>query len=221
MRICITFFIFTLSFENLPIEDAEYQTNPWTHHPIYSIMTVGNNIFTRKSRSALLWINIINICMFSAIFYNHIGYGGESANIFLFGVYACVVSWGATYIHGYFLRKYYLNKYFFVKTGDEHYDDDAQRNLFIFYFFTFLWMWGGYTIFIWQMQFLHAELDGQLSNYWAASFFIALALDWILFDMMAVCLCYSRAFQRFFKWKGYLYDEEICHWTYKNQKKQL
>jgi len=100
-------------------------------------------------------------------------------------------------------------------------EDKAQRNLFIFYFFTFLWMWGGNVLFIWQMFSLHAELGTTESNYWVASFFIAVGLDWIIFDPLACLAASVPAFAGFFKWKGYIYDDSVCHYAYKHQKKVL
>jgi len=91
--------------------------------------------------------------------------------------------------------------------------------LFIFYFYVFLWMWGGNAIFIWQMSYLHGEINSSLSNDWTASFFIALGLDWLIFDVICALLAHFDFFRTFLVYKGYIYDAEVCHWSYKNQKK--
>jgi hypothetical protein len=222
--ITVIYFVVTLYLDESPIEDAHYKTNPWSHHPLYSIFKISNNFFTAKSRTSLLWINLINICLFSAVFYAQM-WVGNMADIFLFGLYACLIGIGCTYIHGFFLRLYYENKKLSIAAAAEKdqevYEDRAQRYLFIFYFWTFLWMWGGNVLFVWQMFALHAEQSSTTSNWWVLSFFIAVALDWVIFDPICCVLASIPAFRKFFQWKGYIYDEEVCHWSYKHQKKVL
>jgi len=64
------------------------------------------------------------------------------------------------------------------------------------------------------MSMLHAEISNTNSNYWVASFFIALALDWGVLDIIAVFIANIGFFQEIFKWKGYIYDKDVCHFTY-------
>ena len=159
--------------------------------------------------------------MFTSIFYSQLGFNGNMVNIFLFGLYGCLCSIGATYIHGIFLRFYYVDKAKFIDTDDEKFENNAQKNLFLFYFWTFLWFWGGNTIFIWQMSYLYSINEYTLQNYWAASFFIAVGLEWLIFDPICAILAGVPALRGIFKLKGYIYDKEVCHHAYKKQKKAL
>jgi len=49
LGIMMLFFIITLSMDPKPMStEVPFHEDPWTHHPIISILKVGNEIFTRK-----------------------------------------------------------------------------------------------------------------------------------------------------------------------------
>ena len=146
--------------------------------------------------------------MFTAVLYSHVGLNGNNANILLFGLYGCLAGIVATYIHGFFLRLHYIDKAKFIDTDDEKNEDGAQRNLFIFYFWTFLWFLAGNTIFIWQMSLLYSDSTYSAQLNWVYSFLIAIGLDWLIFDPICVLLAGIPMFRSIFKWKGYIYERE-------------
>jgi len=174
-----------------------------------------------------------NICLFTSLFYavtpNPVG---NMANVFLFGLYGNLISTGVTYCHGFCLRRYYMGQKDAIDSYDKQLKEDeepkfneakdvieqkAKTWLYIFYTFTFLWFWGGSVLFIWNMMSCHGEISKTLSNYWVASYFTALLLDWLIFDPIVALLCKIQVIQDFCKYKGYIYDDEVCHDSYIHQ----
>jgi len=62
--------------------------------------------------------------MFTAIFAVNLGYT-NMANIFLVALYGVLCGIGTTYIHGFFLRKFYLAKKKYAETEEEKWDSNA------------------------------------------------------------------------------------------------
>jgi carbonic anhydrase len=215
--ILLLYFIFTLSMDVKPITDYDYKENGWTHHPIYSIYKVGNDIFTRKSRASLLLVSIINMCMWNSVWYR-IAYNNGTAsnpvNIITFALASIPIGWFFYYWFGFMLRKYYLEKLKFIESNNESHDNRAQFYIFIFYFMVFVAIWVGFGITVWNMNELKSYIDATPSNYWVASLFVAMGLEWFVFDMITAGLAASsKGLRDFFRWKGFVYDD-LCHKTY-------
>jgi len=110
--------------DETPIETEmeKFHTSPWTNHPFVSVWTVGNNVFTKKTRCSIVWIQCINWCLFAAVFYASVWTNGSMGDLFLFGLYANLISGGIAFFHGILLRLYYINKKIFTETNKE--EDD-------------------------------------------------------------------------------------------------
>jgi len=78
--VAISYFMFTLAFEEIPYE-KDYALDHWSHHPLYSIFKIRNNLFTGKSRMTLLWMNIITIGFTASILWNNVFTEGGFGNI--------------------------------------------------------------------------------------------------------------------------------------------
>jgi len=64
------------------------------------------------------------------------------------------------------------------------------------------------------MNELKSYIDPTPSNYWVASLFVSLGIEWLFFDIITAALAAkSRGCRDFFKWKGFIYDD-LCHKTY-------
>ena len=185
-------------------------------------------------------MNLLNIGIITAAFVaNDAKIGDDNkiteSDVILYGLAGSLLGGIFTYIWGFFLRKYYVSKYGAFRHDThglnenqsdrvDHYLNQANYYLYIFYFLTFVWAWGGGWLFIWQMSYINPmnkigvtdQSNRDRSLYWMASFFIAVGFDWIAFDLiLAVMAVKIKLVKNIVKWKGYLYDEEICHSTYR------
>jgi len=220
-----------------PIRDSEYKESVLTIHPLYSLGKVSNEIFTRRTRFTVLWMNATNNAIITSIMAanNKVIKGNNEgivgADLFTYALVGSACGGAFTYIWGFFLRKYYVAKWRLWKEktkegGDaakiEKHEEDANFWLYFFYFLAFAWMWGGNLIFVWQMNYINPidrigvpgmqNLD--MSVRWMATFFISLGIDWFVLDVIHVILAFILPFYRhILKWRGYMYDK-ICHETY-------
>ena len=164
----------------------------------------------------------------------------KSSEMVTYGLAASLSAGIVTYIWGFFLRKYYINKYAAFRNNTEslhqelskrvdYYLNQANYYLYMFYFMTFIWAWVGGLLWIWQMNKINpmnkigvtSQSNKDRSLRWMGSFFIAVGFDWLVFDLLLAFLATKiRAVKDLLKWKGYLYDEEICHSTYRMQAKR-
>jgi len=224
--ITIVFFSVTLTLEDDPILDNDYHTEAWTHHPLYSIFQVGNNIFTAKSRASLVWINLISMCLITSILYGNTCTKDctdveDNLDVIYFAFLGIAGSIIVTYLHGALLRLYYINKAKAIELEDQKFEERAQFFLAVFYFLLFLWVTIGNGLFVWQMSALTSLTENTLQHYWLGTFFIAVCIDWIVIDTLCVALANFPLFRNIFKWKGLIYDAEVCHYAFKTQKKAL
>ena len=205
---------------------------------MYSLAKVSNDIFTRRTRFTVVWMNLTNNAIITAIFaannkkLRDSTDGIVGVDIFLYGLVGSVCGGFFTYIWGFMLRKFYNHKYRLLKEKSkgeesdankvEKHEEDANFYLYFFYFLAFAWMWGGNLIFIWQMNQINpidrinvkGMQNQEMSNMWVATFFISIGIDWLVLDPLHVLLAYILPFWRHIaKWKGFFYDK-ICHETW-------
>jgi hypothetical protein len=223
---------------NKPIRDPEYKETPLTIHPIYSLVKVSNEIFTRRTRFTVVWMNFTNNAIITSIFAANnkkikgVNDGIVGSDIFTYALVGSVCGGLFTYIWGFLLRRFYISKHRFLtekskgEASDankvEKHEEDANFYLYFFYFITFAWMWGGNLIFVWQMNHINPidriNVPGmqnlQMSVRWMASFFVSIGLDWFVLDVIHVILAFILPFWRnIVKWKGFMYDK-LCHETW-------
>jgi len=212
----VGWFIVNLSMSEKPIKDSEYQESTWTNHPFYSLYHVGNEIFTNKTRMGLLLGTITIHALFSSVWYRrtHEENRTRGSNIIVYAVYSMLVNWAFVFLVGSMLRSYYLAKHQYYKTKDEGWQQRSQNRIFGFYFCCFLCAVVLWPFTVWNMGELHPEKNDEASNYWVASFFVGLALEFLIVDPI-VCLLakFITPLRNLIKHRGYMYDN-ICHETY-------
>lgn len=207
-------FIINLILGDKPIKDTEYQENTWTHHPFVSIYTVGSELFSRKQRMSLLLVTITVHALFSSVWYRIADNKTRGSNLIVFAIYSMLINWAVTTIIGLILRGYTIAKNQFYKTREEAWDQRAQNRIFAFYFSIFIIIVVGWPFTVWNMGELHAEIDSKPSDYWVASFFIGLGLEFLIVDPIICLLAKKVGFIRdLLRFKGYFYDN-LTHETY-------
>lgn len=222
----VIFFLFTLIMDEKPMNNIDYVENTWTHHPIYSIATVGNDIFTRKSRCASVLVQIINQFVWNGVFYAASYQPGSvptAGQLIINPAIAMAIGWGVLYFIGLFLRTYYLKKSQFMESeasNREELNDSAQFYIYIYYFFVFVLVSVGFSFTISSLDQVQSYNNPATANFWVGSVFIGLAYDWLILDPI-VCILGSSAsaVKSLLKWKGYFYDD-VCHKTYLNALKR-
>jgi carbonic anhydrase len=212
--IIVFWFIINLMLSEKPIKDSEYQENVWTNHPLYSIRHVGNDLFTRKTRMALLLGTLTIHALFTSVWYRRTDDPLRKSNIIVYAVYSMLIDWAFIYIIGSMLRGYYVAKHQYYKTREEAWEQKSQNRIFAFYFSIFLCAVVLWPFCVWNMSELHPEKDDRASNYWVASFFIGLGLEFLIVDPLVCLLAKSiTPLRNLMKHRGYFYDN-ICHETY-------
>jgi len=214
--IIVLWFIVNLILGEKPIKDPDYQENTWTHHPFVSIYTVGNDLFSRKQRMSLLLVTITTHALFSSVWYRDSNDRTRKSNIIVYAIYSMLVNWAVTFIVGTMLRGYAVAKNQFLKTKEEAWEQKAQNRLFAFYFSLFVIVVVGWPFTVWNMSELHPEIDPKPSDYWVASFFVGLGLEFLIINPI-ICLLAKKVefIKNLIRHKGYFYDN-ICHETYIN-----
>lgn len=212
--IIVFWFIINLMLSEKPIKDSEYQENVWTNHPLYSLYHVGNDLFTRKTRMALLLGTLTIHALFSSVWYRRTDDPLRKSNIIVYAVYSMLIDWAFIYIIGSMLRAYYVAKHQYYKTREEAWEQRSQNRIFLFYFCIFLCAVVLWPFCVWNMSELHPEKDDRASNYWVASFFIGLGLEFLIVDPLVCLLAKSiTPLRNLMKHRGYFYDN-LCHETY-------
>lgn len=214
--IIVGWFIVNLTLSEKPIKDTEYQETVWTNHPFYSLYHIGNDLFTRKTRMSLVLGTITIHALFSSVWYRRTSEENRTrgSNIIVYAVYSMLVDWAFIFIIGSMLRGYYIAKHQYYKTKEEAWQQKSQNRLFAFYFCIFLLACVLWPFCVWNMGELHPEKDDEASNYWVASFFVGLALEWLVADVIICLLAKSiTPLRNLIKHRGYMYDN-ICHETY-------
>jgi len=212
--IIVFWFIINLMLSEKPIKDSEYQENTWTNHPLYSIYHYGNDLHTRKTRMALLLGTLTIHALFSSVWYRRTDDPLRKSNIIVYAVYSMLIDWAFIFIIGSMLRGYYVAKHQYYKTREEAWQQKSQNRIFGFYFCIFLCAVVLWPFCVWNMSELHPEKDDRASNYWVASFFIGLALEFLIVDPLVCILAKSiTPLRNLIKHRGYFYDN-LCHETY-------
>jgi len=212
--ITLFWFIFNLVMGDKPIKDADYHENVWTHHPLISVYTVGNEIFSRKQRLSLLLATITVHALFTSTWYRRSEHKTRDSNLIVFAVYSMLINWVITAMIGAMLRGYTKAKNQYYKTREDAWDQKAQNRLFAFYFSIFIVIVVGWPFTVWNMGELHPEIDNKPSDFWVASFFIGLGLELLIADPIVCFLGKKIAFvKHYMRIKGYFYDN-LTHDTY-------
>ena len=138
------------------------------------------------------------------------------SDIIVYAIYSMLISWAYTYMLGNILRGYYTAKYHYCKTRDETWDQKAQNRIFAYYVAVFATICIAWPFTVWNMGEIHPEINVKNSNYWVATFFVGLGLEFLAADIIIALLAKSSNFFRnFIRRKGYMYDN-MCHETYLN-----
>jgi len=167
----------------------------------------------------MVLITIINFCLFNSVWYRVSSSPKASSNVISYALASLPIGWVVNYMCGNLLRRYYIKKW---ESEDEKndeetrgkLDDKAQFWLFLYYLSIFAYVFIGFSFCVWNMNELQSWVDNTSSNYWVATLFVGLALEYILFDPL-VCIVAksSPSILKLLHWKGMIYDQ-ICHETY-------
>jgi len=212
--IVVFFFILTLSTGERPITDPDYKEEIKTVHPLISLWVVGNELFTRKLRASLVLAIITLHALFDSVFYRISDHPEQPNNIIVYAAYSMVISQVFISFYAIILRKYYIAKRQFLQTKDEKWNQQAQNRLFAYYSTLFAIIALCWPFTVWNMNELNPHRSQKSSNYWVASLFVGVALEWLVIDPIWVLLAKkSERIRNIARWRGFFYDD-LCHATY-------